>query len=113
MKATYTKLKSGEWGVKVEGDVGETTNAARLGAVKVAKKDGSVKEQRLGKQVWESPDHTVRIFATESSGTATAPTTRRPYGVRTESDYCRCRWCGKKTRSGDDWCDCCGRANYE
>lgn len=44
--ATYTKLKSGEWGIRVEG-------SAREGqTVTVRKKDGTTKQEKIVKVVW-------------------------------------------------------------
>jgi len=43
----YSKLKSGEWGVRLEG-------SAKTGdIVNVVRKDGKVKPEKLGKLVWE------------------------------------------------------------
>ena len=43
----YSKLKSGEWGVRLEG-------TAKTGdIVNVVRKDGKVKPEKLGKLVWE------------------------------------------------------------
>ena len=48
MKApNYSKLKSGEWGVRLEG-------TAKTGdIINVVRKDGKVKPEKLGKLVWE------------------------------------------------------------
>lgn len=43
----YSKLNSGEWGVRLEG-------TAKTGdIVNVVRKDGKVKPEKLGKLVWE------------------------------------------------------------
>ncbi len=43
----YSKLKSGEWGVRLEG-------TAKTGdIINVVRKDGKVKPEKLGKLVWE------------------------------------------------------------
>ena len=43
----YSKLKSGEWGVRLEG-------SAKTGdIINVVRKDGKVKPEKLGKLVWE------------------------------------------------------------
>ncbi len=44
---SYSKLKSGEWGVRLEG-------TAKTGdIINVVRKDGKVKPEKLGKRVWE------------------------------------------------------------
>ena len=51
-----------------------------------------------------------------SGGTSAAPaarTTRYSRGSSSLSDTVRCRHCGKRTAEGDDWCQVCGRADYE
>jgi len=46
MKATYSKLKSGDWGIRVEGVV-------KPGAtVTVVKKDGSTKSETVSRVLW-------------------------------------------------------------
>ena len=45
--SNYSKLKSGEWGVRLEG-------TAKTGdIINVVRKDGKVKPEKLGKLVWE------------------------------------------------------------
>lgn len=46
MRATYTKLKSGEWGIRVEGKVSEGD------VITVTKKDGATKSETVEKVVW-------------------------------------------------------------
>lgn len=52
-KASYTKLKTGEWGLRVQGKVtpGEK--------IVVTKKDGSTKEEEVGQVLWS--DSTVTL----------------------------------------------------
>lgn len=46
MSATYTKLKSGNWGVRIEG-------AAQAGqTITVTKRDGSTKSETIERVVW-------------------------------------------------------------
>lgn len=46
MTATYTKLKSGNWGIRVQGE-------AKAGDyVSVTKKDGTTKTERIERVVW-------------------------------------------------------------
>lgn len=46
MKASYTKLKSGAWGVRVEGTVSDGQS------ITVTKKDGSSKSETIEKVLW-------------------------------------------------------------
>ena len=54
---------------------------------------------------------------TSCSDTSAAPAARTMRysrrGWSSLSDTVRCRYCGKRTAEGDDWCQMCGRANYE
>lgn len=53
MSATFTKLKSGEWGIRVVG-------AARPGmTVTVSKKDGTTDTKTIGKVVWSGNGVTI------------------------------------------------------
>lgn len=64
MKASYTKLKSGDWGVRVVGekpDVGAT--------ITVTKKDGATKTETVEKVVWSDPDGRTHLLAVRPSGT--------------------------------------------
>jgi hypothetical protein len=44
--ATYTKLRSGDWGIRVAGTVSTGEK------ITVRKRDGSTKEERIAKVVW-------------------------------------------------------------
>lgn len=46
MTATYTKLRSGEWGIRVQGQ------PSAGDVIQVAKRDGSVKTETVAKIVW-------------------------------------------------------------
>ena len=61
---SYAKLKSGEWGVRVEGP------APRTGSrITVTKKDGSTKTETIAAIVWEGTGVTLcAIAAGDSSG---------------------------------------------
>lgn len=56
--ATFTKLRSGGWGVRVEGGV--LPEGAR---VDVQRRDGSTKTVTLGRCVWASDDETLALYA--------------------------------------------------
>lgn len=49
MNATYTKLNSGEWGVRVPVELGLKEGAV----VAITKKDGTVKDEVIAKVLWE------------------------------------------------------------
>jgi hypothetical protein len=58
MSATYTKLKSGEWGLRIVGP------APSAGAeILVQKKDGSTKMEKIGKVVWEGDNVALATVA--------------------------------------------------
>ncbi|MCI0488950.1 MAG: hypothetical protein L0229_20350 [Blastocatellia bacterium] len=62
--ATYTKLKSGEWGIRVEGE-----NAAKKGdSVTVTKKDGSTKSETVKAVLWTGNGITLCAIAQRSNG---------------------------------------------
>jgi hypothetical protein len=108
---TYTKLRSGDWGVKVMVAQDSMLVVGAGNSVPVTKKSGETKLEKLARRIWLSDDRKTAIFAIARHAESSAGRGRRQPGY--ESDYVRCRWCGQKTRAGDDWCDCCGRANYE
>jgi hypothetical protein len=63
VKASYTKLKSGDWGVRVVGekpDVGAT--------ITVTKKDGTTKSATVEKVVWSDADGRTHLVAVRPSG---------------------------------------------
>jgi hypothetical protein len=105
MSATYTKLKSGDWGVRFE-----SPNKPQVGSTITAQtKDGTVKAETIERVLWSGPDSKtgkqIHLCAIRKSE-------RRSSSSR-DSDMVRCRHCGKKTPEGDDWCMVCGRAGYE
>lgn len=76
MPNTYTKLKSGEWGARVEGQ-------ARIGAqVQVTTKAGEVKSETVEKVLWTGPDKetgkTISLCAIKPQ----APSAARSKGSR-------------------------------
>lgn len=68
MKATYTKLRTGDWGLRIEGArVGEGT------PVVVVKRSGERKSERVGRVVWSGNGVTLATI----SRSATRRTSRR------------------------------------
>ncbi len=52
MTATYTKLRSGDWGIRVQGD-GCTIASLHSGlSIAVAKRDGSTRHETIDRVVW-------------------------------------------------------------
>lgn len=65
MAATYQKLKSGDWGVRVAGD------KPREGeSITVKKRDGSVKAETIDKVVWSSPDGKLHLASVRQKSSA-------------------------------------------
>lgn len=81
MKASYTKLKSGDWGIRIEKPAGP--DALRAGTtVTVMKRDGSSKTETVGCVLWA--DNDVAICAISKVATPRTTTTARKgnYGCR-------------------------------
>jgi hypothetical protein len=86
MDGTYTKLKDGSWGVRVQG-------AASAGAVvTVTKKDGSTKQETVSRVLWQGDGLslcTIRTTERKSGGCGCDESCCRP---RCSCDYtCNCR----------------------
>ena len=99
--ATYTKLKSGAWGLRIVGNI-RVQSGDR---VTVSKKDGSRKEETVGAILWSGDG--VMLCSIESTGSlrreflaAAYPSTHGP-GARPAAPAVR------KYRKGQD-CPCCG-----
>jgi hypothetical protein len=58
MKATYTKLRDGTWGIKTVGGC-----PAKGATVAVAKKDGSSKSEVVASVLWRGNDEQGRVCA--------------------------------------------------
>jgi hypothetical protein len=90
MSATYTKLKSGDWGVRIEG------SAPAVGStVVVGKKDGTTKTETIAKVVWSGNGIALcAVVATPRTGSASASPAR--FSARrggNGSNGTRCREC--------------------
>lgn len=101
---SYTKLKSGEWGIRAQGLMVKAGDS-----VTVTKKDGSVKTEHVARIVWSG--NGVSLCAIGHGQHST--TAGRGYRRSDDDDMVKCRHCGKMTMGGDDWCQCCGRGDYE
>lgn len=81
-KATFTKLKNGDWGVKIEGPV------IPGGEVTVTKKDGNTTEVTVGEVVWSGNGYNIcKIKKDSPSGQATY-----------KGKKCYCSECGELDR---------------
>lgn len=93
-KATYSKLKSGDWGVRVEGLV-------RPGAaISVAKKDGATKTETIANVLWTGGG--ISLCAIERSGNGIANGARKcaDCGGPVTGSYRYCRDCFYEHRDG-------------
>jgi hypothetical protein len=103
--ATYTKLKSGAWGLRIVGSF----RVQAGDRVTVSKKDGSKKEEAVGAVLWSGDG--VVLCSIESTGSvrreflaAAYPSTHGP-GARPAAPAARPAV--RKYRRGQD-CPCCG-----
>lgn len=62
---SYTKLKSGEWGVRA---TGERISAGQ--SVSVAKKSGETRRETIGRVLWQGDGITLASILQSSGGTA-------------------------------------------
>lgn len=103
LNATYTKLRDGEWGVRVSGK-------PNLGdVVQVRKQSGETKQERVTRVVWS--DSTISICAIERSQAPSAAAPRRalsPTRRALRSAYGRPRGgCGYPGCDGVKFCEEC------
>src|SRR5438552_3646240 len=100
MMASYTKLKSGEWGVRVEGAVKSGNR------VTVRKKDGTTKVEVIGKVVWSGGG--VSLCAIEETVTERQANAGYGRGRQVRSDCCGypCPVTGRRCTPGDPCHDC-------
>lgn len=84
MAVTFTKLKSGEWGLRVEG----TAKPGDL--VTVSKKDGSKESKMVGKIIWNGNGITLCTIA----AAAYTPQAGKRRDYDDCDDFCQgCRKC--------------------
>lgn len=72
MAATYTKLRSGNWGVRC------TDRVAVGDTVTVTKRDGGVKTETIAQIVWRGDGVTLAAVAPKGAATADAAPARGP-----------------------------------
>lgn len=93
MRATYTKLRSGAWGIRIESD----TKPVEGTDIEVTKKDGTVKTEPLVKIVWSGDGLYICAIAAQE---APAPTADGP--------LVECGDCGQMVPAGRPSCEACG-----
>jgi len=76
--ATYTKLKNGSWGIKVQG----TASAGQ--SVTVTKRDGSSKAELVDRVLWAGDGVAICSIAQHAHSSGS----RRGYSGRYECDEC-------------------------
>lgn len=97
---TYTKLQSGEWGIRAEGKPN--------GVVMVSKKDGSTKEEIVGKVLWTGADkRTGKTISLCTIAGKKINRTANRYG----EDNRKCQ-CPHPVDEGDGECMLCGRMMF-
>ena len=87
-QATYTKLRSGEWGVRVTGE-----RVTRGSMVTVTKKDGELREEHIERVLWSGEG--VMLCAIVHRTKKQAAHNKYRQGNCTHEDYpcCGCeRW---------------------
>lgn len=97
MSATYTKLRDGSWGIKVQG-------SAKAGqAITVTKRDGGTKTETVEKVVWSgegvaicSVVETRRASSSSSGGRRNAHSN----GSRPPAGMIECEECGDYVKRG-------------
>lgn len=93
MKVTFTKLKSGDWGLRIEG------GTVREGqAVTVAKKDGTSDSKTVGKVLWTGNGVTLATISSDGSS----------YSFKSKKSSGSCRCGGRVTADTDGDCYHCG-----
>lgn len=93
--ATYTKLRSGDWGVRVQGTV---SAGAKL---TVTKKSGERKIETIAKVVWSGNGITLAAIGTRSGGGARYGS-YATIGARQEARMERTGWSGCSCGSIED-----------
>jgi hypothetical protein len=97
MKATYTKLKSGDWGVRIEG-------AVKPGAiVTVTKKSGETKSETISKVLWMGNGISLCAIGASGNGSSHGNGGARKCadcGGPVTGTYRYCRDCSYEHRDG-------------
>ena len=86
--ATWTKLKSGEWGIRV-------TGTAKVGqTVTVTKKAGGTSEVTVAKVVWSGNGVTLCAIQTREPASSSRHGSYATIGARTQARMDRTGWTG-------------------
>lgn len=100
MVVTYVKLRSGKWGVRVEGRDDGSLGAGAV--VEVVTKAGVRKRERLGVMVWRAADDSVALFSLAREATETEHRGRRG-GTRGTRTGCACGSVEEYSKPSDCW----------
>lgn len=65
MGASFAKLRSGDWGVRIEGDKPESG-----ATVNVTKKNGEAKQATIDTVIWSAPDQKVHLCTIQVARTS-------------------------------------------
>lgn len=98
--ATYTKLQSGDWGLR--GTPSELTSGA---TVNVTTKAGQRKQETVGKVLWTGNGVSIATIAGKGQSSSTYRR-RRSYTGSTAYDH-QCWACRDARRDGKEACDQC------
>lgn len=107
MKASYTKLKSGAWGVRVEGKVVDGQS------ITVTKKDGTAKSETIEKVLWTGGGVSLCAIKQSNGGSNSGHSAHRPgicvnCGEPCNPRYRRCLDCvdgGSRAHGGMSYYD--------
>jgi hypothetical protein len=100
--ASFTKLRSGAWGIRVEG-----TRPADGSSVNVVKKDGSATTVVVARVIWSDDGGTLHLAAIEEKKRGGYRRTNGPIEVRTSG--------GTFTQNARGRCEdapCCGCCTF-
>ena len=89
---TWCKLKSGEWGAKVEGGGAPTAGAV----LTITRKNGETSQRAVARVVWSGGGTHLCALAPEGGTVPRAPRTGdRPAPGKRSCDYCGSRACAR------------------
>ena len=110
MAATFTKLKNGDWGIKVDGKAKEGT------VVTVTKKDGTSSQETVAKVIWSGSGVSIcaivqkpRLAASKEVGT----TRERAARGRSARQYTGCSCGSYEGGDGKGFDNACNRCQFD
>lgn len=103
MTASYTKLRSGDWGIRVEG------NIQNGNSILVTKKSGETKPETVDKVIWRGDGITLCTISRGHTGTGGS---RNGGKVRTSKKVCWETGANCYSHDGSPYCEECGDHMY-